>query len=223
MVIINKDGSVYKIRGPNPIMKVQDVWDGFEIHNMKFEEYVVDDKITVPKKPGKINLGQTTVITEEKLPETIQIQTPRHIEQEESPITVEVVPPPPPEKPFIKAEPTDETVIRPTNVNEKLKNYKKTILHCLPAVVKTVVDDLYMDRSFKVSYGKKFTFEAIIVEENDLGIVFWTHLENISRFSVIYPQNQEKRWWKVDNVKNAPEGFFLRCLPSSDQPAFVQR
>ena len=93
----------------------------------------------------------------------------------------------------------------------------------MPAKVKTVIDDLYMDRSFKVSYGQKFTFEVIIVDETDLSIVFWTHLENVERFSIIYPQNNEKRWWKVDSVKSAPEGFFLRCLPSDDQPAFVLR
>lgn len=222
MVIVNKDGSVYKIRGPNPIMKSQDVWEGFEIHNMNFEEHIVDGKVMPQRKSNKINLGQTTITTEEKPAETIKIDAPRHVEPAEE-YKVEVVPPPPPDKPFIKPQGDEEVVIRPTHVNQKLASYRKTVLHCLPAIVKTVVDNLYMDRSFKVSYGKKFTFEAIIVEETDLEIVFWTHLENIERFSVIYPQNQEKRWWKVDNIKAAPEGFFLRCLPSSDHPAFVQR
>ena len=38
MAIKNKDGSDYKLNGPNPHMKNQLLWDHFELHNMNFEE-----------------------------------------------------------------------------------------------------------------------------------------------------------------------------------------
>ena len=228
MSIKNKDGSVYRLRGPNPIMRSQDVWEGFEIHNMNFESQTENNNLPQIKKTNKINLGQVTIAPVEQPSESIKVDTPIYhepvVNTPEQPdiVKVDVVPPPPPSNPFVKSQ-EEEHIIRPTKINEKLLQYRKTILHCLPAKVKTVIDDLYMDRSFKVSYGQKFTFEVIIVDETDLSIVFWTHLENVERFSIIYPQNNEKRWWKVDSVKSAPEGFFLRCLPSDDQPAFVLR
>lgn len=222
MSIKNKDGSVYKLRSPNPIMKVQDIWSGFELHNMDFQE---EKETTEQKnqKPAskKLNLGQVTK-SEEKPPEKITVNTIA----EPEPKKIEIPdfddnskPPPPPSSPFVNGK--DDGVIRPTQINEKLKNYKKTILHCLPATVKQLYDDLYNDRSYKVSYGKRFTFEVILIEESDMILVFWTHLQNLEKFSILYPQNFEKRWWKIDAIKQAPEGYFIRCLPSEDHPAFT--
>lgn len=222
MTIKNKDGSVYKLRSPNPIMKVQDVWSGFEVHNMNFEEQT-ESLDSAPKftQSKKIKLGQTTVF-EEKPAEKIQVNTKPEPTEEKLAIPIfdeNPKPPPPPNTPFIDAK--DDGIIRPSQINEKLKSYKKTILHCLPATVKQYKDDLYNDRSYKISYGKRFTFEVILMEESDMYLVFWTHLQNLEKFSILYPQNFEKRWWKIDAVKEAPEGFFIRCLPSDDHPAFT--
>ena len=38
MAIKNKDGTDYRLKGPNPHMKNQLLWDHFELHNMNFEE-----------------------------------------------------------------------------------------------------------------------------------------------------------------------------------------
>ena len=221
MTIKNKDGSVYKLRSPNPIMKVQDVWSGFEVHNMSFQEQTESCENGEPKKKltKKINLGQITQ-EEEKPAEKIAINTVPEPEKIELPkFDEEPKPPPPPQTAFIEEK--DDGIIRPTQINEKLKNYKKTILHCLPATVKSLYDDLYNDRSYKITYGKKFTFEVILIEESDMLLVFWTHLQNLEKFSILYPQNFEKRWWKIDAIKLAPEGFFVRCLPSDDHPSFT--
>ena len=34
----NKDGTPYKLSGPNPMMKNQEVWGNFIVHNMEWEE-----------------------------------------------------------------------------------------------------------------------------------------------------------------------------------------
>ena len=43
MVIKNKNGSEYKVRQPNPIMKNQEVWNDFVLHNMDFDGNVVEN------------------------------------------------------------------------------------------------------------------------------------------------------------------------------------
>lgn len=222
MTIKNKDGSVYKLRSPNPIMKVQDIWSGFEVHNMDFQQQTESNSATVAKPQSKkINLGQVTTL-EEKPAEKIQINTKPEPEPEKLVLPnfdQEYKPPPPPDSAFVTNK--DDGIIRPSQINDKLKNFKKTVLHCLPATVKQFYDDLYNDRSVKISYGKRFTFEVILIEETDMFLVFWTHLQNLEKFSILYPQNFEKRWWKIDAIKPAPEGFFIRCLPSEDHPAFT--
>jgi len=206
MAIKNKDGSTYKINGPNPLMREQDIWENFNIHNMQFSEDVIQNtnKQTSPKK-SKITLGKT--ITEKEADskkEVVSIQSkPTPVEQ-------------PKEEP--KTEIND--VEKPTSINEKLANYKKTVMHCMQANAQEKFDDLYNERTVKVSYVGKFNFEAIIIQEDDMQLVFWTHLDKITKHSIVYPMNREKRWWKVTGTKNAPEGFFINCMPSQYHPNF---
>ena len=66
MAIKNKDGSVYKLKSPNPIMKSQDVWNNFTLHNMIFEQTTEEDKVKLKKNP-KISMGTTVVVEENKI------------------------------------------------------------------------------------------------------------------------------------------------------------
>ena len=61
MVIKNKDGSEYKLRGPNPIMKNQNLWDNFQIHNMNFDE-VIDYFKKNHNKATILNLNQNEIV-----------------------------------------------------------------------------------------------------------------------------------------------------------------
>ena len=221
MVIKNKDGTTYQLRRPNPIMVQQDIWTDFEIHNMQFQEETVTNtnKETIKNKK-KINLGQTVVDNNKNQEnrEVISVQSapaitepPKTIIQEEP-----VAKDPEPEQKKIE----DIEVERAPSVNASLSNYKKTIMHCLQAEAKTHIDDLYGERSTKVKYIGKFTFEAILIDEDDFKLVFWTHLNKVTKYSVIYPQNKEKRWLKVNQVKQAPEGYFINCIPSEYHPNF---
>ena len=46
MGIKDKDGNVYKLRGPNPIMNKQDQWDKSKIKliNAKWEDIIFEDE-----------------------------------------------------------------------------------------------------------------------------------------------------------------------------------
>lgn len=221
MVIKNKDGTTYQLRRPNPIMVQQDIWTDFEIHNMNFhEETVTNTNKETIKNKKKINLGQTVIDNNKNQDnrEVVQIQS--------KPVIPEIPVPPKPELTLPEAKedkpsiPANLEIEKPPTVHASLANYKKTIMHCLQADAKTHIDDLYGERSTKISYSGKFTFEAILVDENDFNLVFWTHLKKVTKYSILYPQNREKRWWKANQVKIAPEGFFISCIPSEYHPNF---
>ena len=64
MVIKNKDGTPYTLRGPNPLMKEQDLWAEFQLHNMEFSEQVItNNNKEIVKNKSKLNLGKTVVET----------------------------------------------------------------------------------------------------------------------------------------------------------------
>lgn len=216
MVIKNKNGSEYKLRGPNPIMIQQDLWENFQLHNMQFHEECRENTTNIIKSIKKINLGQSVTIQDKQEPIISQpIQTPSPTPQPTS-FKYEIL------KTEATPEPETEKVYRPKSISDKLKSYNKDILNCLPAKSKTITDMLYEEKTVKVTYGNQFLFEAIIIEETDFELLFWSHLENIQKYSIVYPRNKNKRWWKVESVSNAPEGYFLKCRPSDIQPSFEQ-
>ncbi len=228
MVIKNKDGTVYKVRGPNPIMIAQDLWNDFELHNMEFPDDLVSQNSAKKPSKNKINLGQTIITKQDEsrsevnvetkplkqdkiLPKKQEFSLPEIIKTEEKPSPVEKVEEKAKEEDFVE---------KPKSVNSKLLNYPKTVLCCLPTDVQEKKDMLYGEVTTKITYGKKFTFEAILIEETDMHLLFWTHLDKIKRFAIFYPKNQEKRWWQADAVKPAPEGFIVKCIPSMHHPNF---
>lgn len=211
MVIKNKNGTPYNLRGPNPIMKEQDIWDDFLLHNMNFPENVItnNNKEINQNKP-KLNLGK------------VSVQNADDNSKQIIPAEKEIEPPVEPKQEPIIIKTNEEEVEKPTVVNAKLLNFKKTVIHCLPASTEEKIDDLYGEKTLKINYGNKFNFEAIMIREEDLSLQFWTHLEKISKYSILYPKNKEKRWWKVIEIKKAPEGFFIHCMPSEYHPNFDQ-
>ena len=72
----------------------------------------------------------------------------------------------------------------------------------------------------KVTYTKTFTFENIIIKDDDMQLVFWSHLDFLTKNSVVYPRNNTKRWWKISGIKKAQEGIFFSCVPTNVQPSF---
>lgn len=232
MPIKNKNGTEYQIRKPNPLMKNQDVWDNYTTHNMELTGNSLSRMANADFSGIKVQIGQTIFQTQNlqkreiikmdlepsKPTEPPPLPTPT----QEKNIVDEILA----EEPQSTPSTIDEvmlqgkTIEKPTKVHEKLKNYKKNIMNCLLAKVEEKFDYLYEDRSFKIKYIKELAFEAIIVNESDYEMVFWTHLEYMAKHSVVYPINKTKRWWKIEKVQKAPEGYFCSCVPSSIQPSF---
>ena len=218
MVIKNKDGTIYALRGPNPVMLNQDLWKDFEIHNMNFTEEHSKDMVGNKKKSSKVSLGSTVTVQDSSPKEKLKIPKIEEIpdfeeEKKEEEIVQNTTPIP-------KIQKDDEEVERPKQISEKLRSYKKTILCCLPANVQENYDKLYGEKTVKYTYGTKFTFESVVVAENDMEYIFWTHLDKIQKYSIFYPKNEKTRWWQAVSVKEAPEGFFIKCSPSMNHPSF---
>lgn len=97
------------------------------------------------------------------------------------------------------------------------------IVHCHPATIKERKDDLYGDVRRTVKYGKKFVFEALLLDSNDFEIQLYTKTA-ISEGSIIYPAKYKDgesfaqyRWWEIKKKKERPDGGFLLSGIVTDQ------
>jgi hypothetical protein len=222
MAIKNKDGSIYEVRKPNPLMKNQDTWQDFKTHNMKIDGSIVEKLQKKYPIDNKIQIGTTQIVsTKNDKVEVIKID----IEGVPQPTEFPLPTLPPPEFPkIIKKINTDDieakNIQRPDKINPKIAHMPRNIVNCLLAKIETKYDSLYEDKGVKIRYSKEIAFEAIILEENDIEFNFWTHLDYITRKSVVYPMNRDKRWWKIEEIIKAPQGYFCSCTPSDLQPNF---
>jgi hypothetical protein len=108
-------------------------------------------------------------------------------------------------------------------VKEEIKeeiSVKKTLIYCLPARIKIHEDILYGEVKKIITYDKKFKFEAVILNITDIGMDIWTNAVVIEKESILYPQNFDKRWWKVNNISSKFDGKILSCVLSSITPSF---
>ena len=72
MVIRNKDGSIYRLKGPNPLLKDQSQWDDFTVHNFRFEPETKNN-VTPPVKPIQTDFKIKSTIIEEEKKEILEI------------------------------------------------------------------------------------------------------------------------------------------------------
>jgi len=216
MVIKNKNGTEYKVKQPNPIMKEQEVWSDFTLHNMEFDKDLVANEQNAPKlqKP-KLKLGIEKTLKKEK---EIPLPTPEVQIEENDDFVIpdfnkeENAPDPTP-------VPKDD-ILRPSKINQKLLQYKKDVMYCMLAETKENFDPLYSEKTVKINYVRTFTFENIILEQNDIQLIFWSHLDFLTKNSIVYPRDENHRWWKINSIRNAPDGRFFVCVPTSIQPSF---
>lgn len=103
---------------------------------------------------------------------------------------------------------------------EEESSVKKTLIYCLPAKIKFHEDILYGEIKKIITYDKKFKFEAVILNITDISMDIWTNAIAIEKESILYPQNFDKRWWKVNNISSKFDGKILSCVLSSITPSF---
>lgn len=179
MAIKDKNGNVFKLRGPNPILEKQEIWDKSQVKliNITQEELVVEDE----KNPI------------EQFKEEYQV-----------PDIAEIIEP---------------VIIDTQEETQKLIDRNKVSFLCVPRQDLKYKDETYGETYTKTVYLEKFQFEAVILDEQDLFLKFWTTHE-ISIGSIVYPQNVEKRWWKVTEVESKPAGAAYLCSVSDLNPEF---
>ncbi len=192
MPIKNKDGSTYTLRGPNPLMKNQERWDKAKI-------------VFHNMKWGGTTLADDTVVDTFKTDLIIPVNPEPTPEPEPEP---EVLPDPPP--PVAEKPRETETISVP-----------KVTFKCQPATLRERKDPLYGDVTKTIQYGEPFSFEGIVVKNEYLSFQFWTTVSQITEGAIVFPQNQDRRWWRV--MQKAPKtgGWLYDCVISDKQFSFA--
>jgi len=195
MAIRDKDGKVYKLQGPNPLMKNQEKWDMNDIvlHNFKWGSETIKDTNKAHKFLSDLNIKEDSNIA--VMPAT---EAPTYVELDESP----------------------EPIVEPPKMEQETQDIfdqRKTLIHCLPIVIEQFTDALYGDSYKRTTFGQKFGFYGIIVDIGDLGIQFWSYDEIIPG-SIVFPEMKLKRWWKVTESEDKTGGYLSTALPSDYSP-----
>lgn len=229
MTILDKEGKVYTLVGPNPLVEKQTTWDPSKLvfHNFEWNEI---------RTSGEQRRRKQTAEPKENAPEE---------RREENPI-LEAPQKTAPEKPIVeepKEDARQEKVLEEQNDGREfdLPYIKyKVLSYCLPANVQKKSDSLYGESWSTLKYGNKFVFPCVMISSTDLSIEFWTSdpKKQITEKSIIYPfsyevHNQstdnydrvpydEYRWWKVSSKERKEEGWLFAAVPSDVQPDFSE-
>jgi hypothetical protein len=200
MAIYDRNGNVYKLRGPNPIMQTQREWDRSKLQLInlggKTHEMVVEaesEHVAVIKK-------------ETPKPRAKTVDAHKFIEEIRA-IPAEPVAPQIPPKPRL-----DDTVA-------KILKERGATFYCAPAVSRTVKDDFYGNSHGVLEYGEKYLFQGIPIDESDFELQFWS-LDPVTVGSIVYRKDRGERWWKVREVMDQSGGWISNCLPSEVNPDF---
>lgn len=218
MAIKDKDGSVYKLRGPNPLMRTQQEWDRAKIKliNLGTQSEVVEDERN-PIQEFKetynvLDIGEELGLKSNE--ETRYVKPVEFIQEiQETPSEPEIVVEKPP-------EPEEVVITVDKSLLKIFKEHGKTF-HCVPAVgFKEHRDELYESSYKTVVYGDKLLFDGLVVEESDLKISVWC-IKSVGPSSIIYKQDRAERWWRVVESEPKTGGYLLSAIPSDSNPSFV--
>lgn len=217
MVIKNKDGSVFKLRGPNPVMKSQKKWnvDKLKFINMSQKADIVEDKRNpveqFKENHNVLNIGEELGLVENQ-EETSIISGKDFLknatQSEEPEIEVEIEEP----KPTLDVDPSIARILK-----ERGAEY-----WCAPVVgEKEYTDDLYGETHKTYQYGDSYIFDAILIDESDLELHIWC-TRKITIGSIIYKKVKQggERWWRINNVEPKTGGYLARAVVSDSNPSF---
>jgi len=213
MPIIDKNGNVYKLRGPNPLMNDQNTnWDKSKLvlHNFSWSSECIKDPVSPEAKFKKEN-------PKIDIAEELNLQT-----------NSEWIPPfefineLKDSKPEVVLEKEKEEVPKEINVSSQVARIfheRGMEFHCAPVYQVAMKDDLYGTEYMMNRYGDKFIFDGVIVEENDLELIYWC-VKDMTVGSIIMPKARESRWWRIEQTEEKTGGFLVKALPSDVNPDF---
>lgn len=221
MAIKDKDGNVYKLRGPNPLVKKRSNWDNSKVKLINFGDWetkVLEDNNSQLKKQRDniVDIGKEMDLFEGPEP-SHSINPKDFIKEIEETSEPEL-------QPELQPEPQPEPFV--LNVNEKLVRALKekgAQFYCAPVTERKLIeDDLYGSSYIQKKYGDKFIFDAIIVSDSDLQLQFWC-VKELTKDSVIYKKNQQggERWWQVTESEERSGGFLCLATVSNINPDFT--
>ena len=214
MAIKDKDGNVYKLRGPNPLVKNRSDWDRSKMKLINMGEWksetIEDHSTTKYEKENTIDIAEELDLFEG--PEQPKSVSASNFIQELAQ-----------QEPEIKSEPIPEVTI---NVDRQLARVFKergVEYYCAPVIGKNnYVDDLYGETYSTLKYGDKFLFDAVIIDQSDLQLQFWC-VKHITKDSVVYRKHQHggERWWRVNSLESKTGGYLCLAHISDVNPDFT--
>lgn len=220
MSLLSKDGKPYKcFSEPNPIVKDQEELPTNELifHNFKWQPLIMSG---VPKRKKPILkpverpiVGMVEETIEPKKPQKTKVVTDfLELLKTEAKAIKKEIPVEPPKKEIVDPFENDATVL----------------VHCHPAVIKEKIDEFYGEKRYKLEYGNKFSFHALIIDWDEFEISLFCK-EELKKGSIIYPskyvygseeQLQMYRWWSISNIVPKNDGFIIFAAITDKQRDF---
>jgi hypothetical protein len=220
MAIKDRDGNVYKLRGPNPLCKDRSDWDKTKIKLINLKdiktEIIHDENNPLKKaKQNIVNISERLGLFEG--PEESKIIPPQEFMEEAAAVAIE--------EPLIENSFNSPTPGVTINVNEnvaRILQERGVECHCVPVIgYKKIVDDLYGSSYSTPKYGTQFLFDAIIIDQSDLQLQIWC-IKELTKDSIIHRKNKQggERWWRVTDIEPKTGGFLCLASISDVNPDF---
>lgn len=212
MAILDKHGKVYELRGPNPILETQTPWDRDQIELINMHE---DGREVLKDKKTDLQRAAERVFDIGRIIQQRPISAKQFMEEIKAPVEEPKPEPPPPEPEKVpEPPPPPEPQPQRTTIPEKVQKAAVRLL-CVPVVMVRIGTSKLLQSRF----GDKFSFEGVILNQEDLNLKFWTTTK-IKDGSIIYPQTLDKRWWKVVHSQPSANGWIYDSVPSNLNPDF---
>ncbi len=222
MAIKDKDGKVYKLRGPNPLVKNHIDWDRTKIRliNLGWRSEIVFDEMSEVKKfeESLINIKDKLNLYEG--PEETKNISPKdfldEINSEPDPIVEEL------QNSIDEIEKNDTVIINVDKKDLVILKERGVEYYCSPVIGYKKHTDAFYGSSYETpKYGETFVFDAIILDQSDLQLQIWC-VKNISINSIIYKKVKSggERWWRVGYVEEKTGGYLCMCFTSDVNPDF---
>jgi hypothetical protein len=176
-------------------MKSQERWDTSKIvfHNMKWKSTTVPDETLV--STFETDFTMPAGPQPEIFPPEPVVKTPEPVLK-----TPEITPDEPePERIKVPAAPTD--------------------FYFLPAIIREKKDPLYGGITRTVQYGNPGTCKGVVMENEFMKFSFWATAV-LGEGAIVFPKNQDRRWWRVTKVTPKTGGWIYECVTSDQQPDF---
>lgn len=229
MAIKDKDGSVLKIRGPNPLVQNMEDWDASAIKllNANWQSKTIVDENNEFVEPRDIGLELGLFEGSENSKTISPVSFIQEIQEVPAPVIastpVEVIVPTPIE--VIVPTPIE----MPSNINlhvddkvAKILKERSVDYYCAPVIgFNNFVDDLYGSSYKTLKYGEQFVFSAVIIDQSDLQLQFWS-VKNLEKGSIIYKKVKRggERWWQISSTEEKTGGYIHTCITSELNPDF---